>query len=142
MPHSYDGNAVALLTDIEQLRVEPDQTAKVIIDEQSGVIVMGENVRISSVAIAQGSLTIRVTEAKQVSQPGPFAEVGATTTADRTNVEVDEGEERRLTVLKPGVSLQELVNGLNALGIGPRDMITILQAVKASGALQADIEVM
>ena len=96
----------------------------------------------SSVAIAQGSLTIRVTEAKQVSQPGPFAEVGTTTTTDRTNVEVEEGEERRLTVLKPGVSLQELVNGLNALGIGPRDMITILQAVKASGALQADIEVM
>ena len=142
VPNGYDGSVVGLLTDIEQLRVKPDQTAKVIIDEQSGVIVMGENVRISSVAIAQGSLTIRVTEAKQVSQPGPFAEVGATATADRTNVEVDEGEEHRLTVLKPGVTLQELVNGLNALGIGPRDMITILQAVKASGALQADIEVM
>ena len=142
VPNGYDGNVVGLLTDIEQLRVKPDQTAKVIIDEQSGVIVMGENVRISSVAIAQGSLTIRVTEAKQISQPGPFAEVGTTATADRTNVEVDEGEERRLTVLKPGVTLQELVNGLNALGIGPRDMITILQAVKASGALQADIEVM
>ena len=142
VPNGYDGNVVGLLTDIEQLRVKPDQTAKVIIDEQSGVIVMGENVRISSVAIAQGSLTIRVTEAKQVSQPGPLAEVGTTATADRTNVEVDEGEERRLTVLKPGVTLQELVNGLNALGIGPRDMITILQAVKASGALQADIEVM
>ena len=142
VPNGYDGNVVGLLTDIEQLRVKPDQTAKVIIDEQSGVIVMGENVRISSVAIAQGSLTIRVTEAKQVSQPGPFAEVGATATADRTNVEVNEGEEHRLTVLKPGVTLQELVNGLNALGIGPRDMITILQAVKASGALQADIEVM
>ena len=142
VPNGYDGNVVGLLTDIEQLRVKPDQTAKVIIDEQSGVIVMGENVRISSVAIAQGSLTIRVTEAKQVSQPGPFAEVGTTATTDRTNVEVDEGEEHRLTVLKPGVTLQELVNGLNALGIGPRDMITILQAVKASGALQADIEVM
>lgn len=142
VPSSYDGNVVGLLTDIEQLRVEPDQIAKVIVDEQSGVIVMGENVRISSVAIAQGSLTIRVTEADQVSQPGPFAEVGTTTTVDRTNVEVDEGEERRLTVLKPGVTLQELVNGLNALGIGPRDMITILQAVKAAGALQADIEVM
>ena len=142
VPNGYNGNVVGLLTDIEQLRVKPDQTAKVIIDEQSGVIVMGENVRISSVAIAQGSLTIRVTEAKQVSQPGPFAEVGTTATTDRTNVEVDEGEERRLTVLKPGVTLQELVNGLNALGIGPRDMITILQAVKASGALQADIEVM
>ena len=142
VPNGYNGNVVGLLTDIEQLRVKPDQTAKVIIDEQSGVIVMGENVRISSVAIAQGSLTIRVTEAKQVSQPGPFAEVGTTATTDRTNVEVDEGEERRLTVLKPGVTLQEWVNGLNALGIGPRDMITILQAVKASGALQADIEVM
>jgi len=142
VPDSYDGNVVGLLTDIEQLRVEPDQQAKVIVDEQSGIIVMGENVRISSVAIAQGSLTIRVTEAQQVSQPGPFAEVGDTTTVDRTNIEVDEGEERRLTILKPGVTLQEMVNGLNALGIGPRDMITILQAVKAAGALQADIEVM
>lgn len=142
VPDGYDGNVIGLLTDIEQLRVEPDQTAKVIVDEQSGVIVMGENVRISSVAIAQGSLTIRVTETEQVFQPGPFAEVGATTTVDRTNVEVDENEERRLAVLRPGVTLQELVNGLNALGIGPRDMITILQAVKAAGALQADIEVM
>ncbi len=142
IPNGYDGNVVGLLTDIEQLRVEPDQQAKVIVDEQSGVIVMGENVRISSVAIAQGSLTIRVTEAAQVSQPGPFAEVGDTTTVDRTNVEIDEGAERRLAVLKPGVTLQELVNGLNALGIGPRDMITILQAVKSAGALQADIEMM
>ena len=142
VPASYTENVVGLLTDIEQLRVEPDQLARVIIDEQSGVIVMGENVRISTVAIAQGSLTIRITEAAQVSQPGPFAEVGTTTTVDRTNVEVDEGEERQLTVLNPGVTLQELVNGLNALGIGPRDMITILQAVKASGALQAQIQVM
>ena len=142
VPSDYEGNAVGLLTDIEQLRVKPDQTAKVIIDEQSGVIVMGENVRISSVAIAQGSLTIRVTEAQQASQPGPFAQAGTTQTLDRTNVDVEEGEERQLTVLKSGVTLQELVNGLNALGIGPRDMITILQAVKASGALQADIEVM
>ena len=142
VPASYTKNVVGLLTDIEQLRVEPDQLARVIVDEQSGVIVMGENVRISTVAIAQGSLTIRITEAAQVSQPGPFAEVGTTTTVDRTNVEVDEGEERQLTVLNPGVTLQELVNGLNALGIGPRDMITILQAVKASGALQAQIQVM
>jgi len=103
---------------------------------------MGENVRISTVAIAQGSLTIRITETPQVSQPGPFAEVGTTTTVDRTNIEVDEGEERQLTVLRQSVSLQELVNGLNALGIGPRDMITILQAIKTAGALQAEIEVM
>ncbi len=142
VPGDYYGNVVNLLTDIEQLRVEPDQLARVIIDEQSGTIVMGENVRISTVAIAQGSLTIRITETAQVSQPGPFAEVGETTTVARTDIEVDEGEDNRLTIVNGGVTLQELVNGLNALGIGPRDMITILQAVKAAGALQAEIEVM
>jgi flagellar P-ring protein FlgI len=139
VPSNY--NVVNLLTDIEQLRIEPDQPAKIIIDEQSGVIVMGEHVRISTVAIAQGSLTIRITEAQQVSQPGPFSEVGTTTTVERSNIDIEE-DETQLTVLQPGVSLQDLVNGLNALGIGPRDMITILQAVKASGAMQANIEVM
>ncbi len=142
VPDSYRGNVVNLLTDIEQLRVEPDQLARVIIDEQSGIIVMGENVRISTIAIAQGNLTIRITETEQVSQPGPFANVGATTTVPRTEIEVTEGEERRLGVVNAGVTIQELVNGLNALGIGPRDMITILQAVKAAGALQAEIQVM
>lgn len=142
IPASYNHNVVNLLTDIEQLRIEPDQLARVVIDEQSGLIVMGEDVRISSVAIAQGALTIRVTEAQQVSQPGPFAEVGTTTTTNRTDVQVSDGGDKRLTVLKPGVTLQELVNGLNALGIGPRDMITILQAIKTAGALQAKIEVM
>ena len=142
VPDSYRGNVVNLLTDIEQLRVEPDQLARVIIDEQSGVIVIGENVRISTVAIAQGNLTIRITETEQVSQPGPFANVGATTTVPRTEIEVTEGEERRLGVVNAGVTIQELVNGLNTLGIGPRDMITILQAVKAAGALQAEIQVM
>jgi len=142
VPESYRNNVINLLTDIEQLRVEPDQLARVVIDEHSGTIVMGENVRISMVAIAQGSLTIRITEAEQVSQPGPFAEVGTTTTVQRTNVAVDEGADKRLAVLQTGVSMQELVNGLNALGIGPRDMITILQAIKTAGALQAEIEVM
>ncbi len=142
VPESYRNDIVNLLTDIEQLRIEPDQLARVVIDEQSGIIVMGENVRISTVAIAQGSLTIRITEAQQVSQPGPFAEVGTTTTVERTDIQIDEGEEKRLTIVQSGVSLQEMVNGLNALGIGPRDMITILQAVKTAGALQAEIRVM
>lgn len=142
VPDIYRGNVVNLLTDVEQLRVEPDQMARVLIDEQSGTIVMGENVRISTVAIAQGSLTIRITETQQVSQPGPFAEVGDTTTVDRTDIQVDEGDDKRLTVFNDGVTLQDLVNGLNALGIGPRDMITILQAIKAAGALQAEIQVM
>lgn len=142
VPNGYDGNVVGLLTDIEQLRVDPDQLARVIIDETTGTIVMGEAVRISTVAIAQGNLTIRITENQQVSQPGPFAEVGTTEKVDRTTVEVDEGDKNKMTVLDDGVSLQELVNGLNALGIGPRDLITILQAIKSAGALQAEIEVM
>ena len=142
IPKTYKNELVELLTDIEQLQVLPDQIAKVIIDEQSGIIVMGENVRISTVAIAQGNLTIRITESQQVSQPTPFSNTGTTTTVDRTAVEVDEGEDRKFAVLPNGVTLQELVNGLNALGIGPRDMITILQAIKASGAMQADIEVL
>ena len=142
IPSTYKGELVDLLTDIEQLQVQPDQIAKVIIDEQSGVIVMGENVRISTVAIAQGNLTIRITETQQVSQPTPFSNTGTTETVNRTAVEVEEGEDRKFAVLPNGVTLQELVNGLNALGIGPRDMITILQAVKAAGAMQADIEVL
>ncbi len=142
VPPNYNRDVVNLLTDIEQLRIEPDQMARVIIDEQTGTIVMGENVRISTVAIAQGNLTIRITESEQVSQPGPFAEAGTTETVDRTNIEIDEGEDQRLTVLPEGVTLEQLVTGLNALGIGPRDLITILQTVKAAGALQAKIEVM
>ena len=142
VPDSYNGKIIEMITDIEQLRVEPDQIAKVIIDEQNGVIVMGENVRISTVAIAQGNLTIRVSEAREISQPQPFSNAGTTETINETEIEIDNESERKLGIVKGGVSLQELVNGLNSMGVGPRDMITILQAIKASGALQADIEVL
>ncbi len=142
VPGSYRRNVVNLLTDIEQLRIEPDQPARVVIDETSGIIVMGENVRVSTVAIAQGNLTIRISETPQVSQPNPFAEVGETVVVPRTDIAVDDDATRRLGIVQNGVTLQDLVNGLNALGIGPRDLISILQAIKAAGALHADIEVM
>jgi flagellar P-ring protein precursor FlgI len=180
VPPRMKGDVVDLLTDIEQLSVEPDQVARVVIDEQNGIIVMGENVRISTVAVAQGNLTVRVTETPQVSQPAPFAPAGtatptlipngpglapnpnaglpavpqaggtqfaptggaATVVVPRTNLQVDEQSDHRMAVVRSGVSLQELVNNLNSLGVGPRDMISILQAIKAAGALQADIEVM
>ena len=142
VPDNYRGKMVALITDIEQLRVTPDISAKVVIDEQTGIIVMGENVRISTVAIAQGNLTIRITETPQVSQPLPFSEEGETVTVPRTQIEIDEDEDKRLSVLSNSVTLQELVDGLNALGIGPRDMLSILQAIKAAGALQAEIELL
>lgn len=141
VPDSRRHNMVGLMTQIEQFRVSPDQVAKVVVDEQSGVIVMGENVRINTVAIAQGNLTIRITETPQVSQPSPFSSTGETTTVARTNVEIDEGEAKKLGVLSTGVSLQDMVQSLNALGIGPRDMITILQSIKSAGALQADLEI-
>lgn len=132
---------MAMLTEIEQLRVEPDQIARVVIDEQSGIIVMGQGVRVDEIAIAQGNLTVRVTETPQVSQPNAFAAQGQTQTVARTNIEIDEDSERRMTVLRSGVDLQDLVDGLNALGVGPRDLISILQSIKAAGALQAEIMV-
>jgi flagellar P-ring protein FlgI len=141
LPDDYDGSVVNLITDIEQLRIEPDLPARVVIDEASGIIVMGENVRVSTVAIAQGNLTIRITEQPQVSQPQPFGD-GATVVVPRTDIGVDEQQDRRLGIVDGGVTLQELVNGLNALGVGPRDLIAILQAIKAAGALQAEIDVM
>ncbi|MGE0108711.1 MAG: flagellar basal body P-ring protein FlgI [Bdellovibrionales bacterium] len=132
---------VGMMTQVEQVEVEPDQIARVVIDEQSGVIVMGDNVRINKVAIAQGNLTIRITETPQVSQPEAFSEGGTTTTVARTSVSVNQGEGNRMAVLETGVSLQKMVQSLNALGIGPRDMITILQSIKAAGALQAELMV-
>jgi flagellar P-ring protein precursor FlgI len=141
VPANYPGGVMSLLTDIEQVKVDPDQPAKVIIDENSGVIVMGADVRISTVAIAQGNLTIKVTETPQVSQPTPFSNTGTTQVVPRTNIQVDDSRGNRMAVMQDGVSLQHLVDGLNALGVGPRDIISILQAIKAAGALQADIEV-
>ncbi|MFM7416232.1 MAG: flagellar basal body P-ring protein FlgI [Alphaproteobacteria bacterium] len=130
---------VAFLTDIERLRVEPDQIARVVIDEATGTIVMGDAVRVSTVAIAQGSLTIRITETPQVSQPNAFAQ-GQTQVVPRTGIEIEDQSERRMGILPQSVTLQELVRGLNSLGVGPRDLISILQAIKAAGALQADLE--
>jgi flagellar P-ring protein precursor FlgI len=140
LPAKSDSNMVALLTEIEQLQVEPDLAAKIIIDERSGVIVMGRDVRVSTVAVAQGNLTVTISESPQVSQPAPFSE-GRTRVVPRSNVRASE-DGSKLALVQEGVSLQQLVDGLNALGIGPRDLITILQAIKAAGALQADIEVM
>lgn len=139
-PMGFKGSIVDLITDIEQLPIQPDQPAKVVIDERSGVIVMGADVKVSTVAIAQANLTIRITETPQVSQPNPFAEQGQTVVVPRTDIAVNAGEDTQLGILNSGVTLQDLVTGLNKLGVAPRDVITILQAIKAAGALQADIE--
>ncbi|WP_215766434.1 flagellar basal body P-ring protein FlgI [Gluconobacter cerinus] len=130
---------VPTLSRIGDLLVTPDNPAKVIVDEASGTIIMGADVRISTVAVAQGNLTVQITETPQVSQPGPFSN-GQTAVVPRTNVKVDTGKNNHLAILPGGTTLRELVSGLNALGVGPRDMISILQAIKADGALQAELE--
>ncbi len=140
IPPEFKGNVVAFLTEIEQLQVDPDLAAKIIIDERSGIIVMGRDVRVATVAVAQGNLTVTISESPQVSQPNSFSR-GRTVVTPRTGVSVVE-DGKKFAVVKDGVSLQQLVDGLNGLGIGPRDLIGILQAIKAAGAIEADIEVM
>lgn len=132
---------VGMLATIEDLPVDPDTPAIVVVDEASGTIVMGDNVHISTVAIAQGNLTIRVNETPAVSQPGPFSRGGTTVVVPRTSIQVDTGAGHKLGILPASPTLRDLVAGLNALGVGPRDMISILQAIKAAGALQADMVV-
>jgi flagellar P-ring protein FlgI len=129
---------VDTLAALEDLRVDPDSPAVVVIDEASGTIVMGANVRVSTVAIAQGNLTIRVTETPQVSQPAPFSN-GTTTTVARSQIQIDDQHDKKLGILEGSVTLRDLVASLNALGVGPRDLISILQSIKAAGALQADL---
>jgi flagellar P-ring protein precursor FlgI len=130
------------MTQLEALEVEPDNPAKVVIDEVAGVIVVGEAVRVSTVAIQQGNLTIAVQETPQVSQPSPFSRGGQTQVTPQSNVNVTEETGRQFVVLPNGASLATLVKGLNALGVTPRDMISILNALKAQGALQAEIQVL
>jgi flagellar P-ring protein precursor FlgI len=139
LPHGFNGNIVDLLTDIEQLMVETDQPAKIVIDENSGIIVMGKDVRVSSVAVAQSNLTVSIAENPEVVQPNPLAN-GVTAVEPNTQLDATLSD-TALQVVQGSVTLQELVDGLNALGIGPRDLIAILQAIKATGALQAEIEV-
>lgn len=140
IPAEFKGNVVAMLTEIEQLQVEPDLAAKIVIDERSGIIVMGRDVRVATVAVSQGNLTVTISESQNVSQPNPLSN-GRTVTTPSTRVGVTE-DGKKFAVVRNGVSLQQLVDGLNGLGIGPRDLIGILQAIKAAGAIEADIEVM
>jgi flagellar P-ring protein precursor FlgI len=139
-PADYPGDMVSLIGRIENLEVEVDTPARIVSDESSGIVVMGENVKVSTVAIAQGNLTISIQEDPFVSQPAPFSR-GETVVAPSSGVDVEE-DEGGLVMVPGGVPLRQLVNGLNALGVTPRDMISILQALKAAGAIQAEIEVM
>lgn len=125
---------------IENLFVEPDIRARVVVDHRSGTIVMGHDVRISRVAVSQGNLTLRVDEAPVVVQPNPFAE-GETVVVPRSAASIEEEENVSLAEVPDGTSLSRVVEGLNALGVSPRDMIDILKSLKAAGALHAEFVV-
>ncbi len=140
VPELYLKNTSSFVTRIESLDITPDSEAKVIIDERTGTIVMGENVKISSVAVAHGALFINITEEPIVSQPSPLAPEGAETVIlPRTRVAAGEGIDKLLVIPK-SISLGDVVKGLNSIGATPRDLIAILQAIKAAGALHARLE--
>lgn len=140
VPPSYQGRVVDFVTRLEGLQVEVDHIAKVVLNERTGTIVMGENVRVSTIALAHGGLSISVSETPRVSQPGAMSK-GSTVVTDSTNVSVKEDDARVLEV-EAGVTLGDLVRGLNSLGVTPRDLISILQSIKAAGALQAELEIL
>jgi flagellar P-ring protein precursor FlgI len=138
IPPHYQGNLVPLMASVENLEIAPDVAAKVVVDEKTGTVVLGRDVRVARAAVAHGNVQSTVQESQQVSQPGPFSQ-GQTVVTPTTNLGTTE-EQRRLVVVE-GATLQELVDGLNAVGATPRDLISILRALKASGALYAELEI-
>ena len=137
VPLESQENLVGFISLVESLEIAPDSVAKVVLNERTGTVIMGENVRISTVAVSHGNLSIIIKESVRVSQPLPFSE-GETAITPETEVAVTE-ESRKLIVVPAGVNIREVVNGLNSIGVSPRDLISILQAIRASGALQAEL---
>ena len=138
-PEELRANPVKFLSIIENLEIKPDGQAKIVVDEKNGTVVIGENVMIATVAIAHGNISVQIKEDYRVSQPMPFS-MGQTVVTPNTKIRVEE-EKSKLVVMEGGVTIRELVKALNAIGVSPRDMITILQTIKAAGALHAELEV-
>lgn len=140
VPENYQGNTVQFVTMIESLGVTPDMVSKVVVNERTGTVIMGENVRITTIAIAHGNLSIQIDESQNVSQPLPFSRGGQTVVTPESELVVQEGK-NPIFLVESGVSIGEVVKALNALGVSPRDLIAIFQALKAAGALQAELEI-
>ena len=137
VPLESQENLVEFISLVENLEIAPDSVAKIVLNERTGTVIMGEKVRISTVAVSHGNLSISIKERARVSQPLPFSE-GETVVTPETSVAVME-ESRRLVVVPEGVNIREVVKGLNSIGVSPRDLISILQAIRVSGALQAEL---
>jgi len=141
VPARYQGNTVEFAAAMEVLEVRPDVGAKVVLNERTGTIVIGKAVRISTVAVAHGNLTLTINETPMVSQPAPFSRVGQTEVVPRTELKVNEQKGPGLSVLKEGANIGDVVRALNAIGVTPRDLIGIMQAIKAAGALQGELTI-
>jgi flagellar P-ring protein precursor FlgI len=141
IPDTFRTSTVDFVASLEGLEVRPDTTAKVVLNERTGTIVIGENVRISTVAVAHGNLTLYIKETPQVSQPQPFSNTGTTTVVPRTSVKVKEEGPGGLALLREGAQIGDVVRALNAMGVTPRDLIGIMQALKSAGALQAELTI-
>ena len=140
MPKDFKGGSVVFMGELESLKVEVDRITKVIINERTGTIIMGKEVRIAPVAILQGSLAVQIRTEKEVSQPAPLSKTGTTEVVSQTTVGAKE-EKTRNVVLKNGATVEELVQALTAIGSTARDVIAILQSLRAAGALDAELEV-
>jgi len=140
VPENYYGNIVGFVSMMESLDVTPDAVAKVVFNERTGTVVMGENVRISTIAIAHGNLSIQIKESSDVSQPLPFSQ-GETVVTSETDIYIKE-DKSLLFLVNSGVNIGEVVRALNALGVSPRDLISIFQALRVAGALHAKLEIM
>lgn len=140
VPEAFRNDVVGFLARVETLDVVPDKAARIILNERTGTIVMGDRVRVSTVAVSHGNLTVIVNRTNQVSQPAPFGQ-GETARVQNTEIEAFE-EKSNLSVIEDTVTIGELVRALNAMGTTPTDLISIIQAIKASGALAADVEMM
>ncbi len=140
VPEAYRKNLVDLIVSLEHLQIQPDKKAIIILSERTGTVVMGENVQISSVAIAHGNLSVQIKERLDVTQPTPFSE-GQTVVTPETQISVTEEKKKLLLIVPKGTSLGDVVRALNAIGVTPRDLITVFQAMKASGALQAELKI-
>ena len=138
-PEDLRSDPVKFLSIVENLEIKPDNVAKIVVDEKNGTVVIGENVRIATVAIAHGNISVQIKEDARVSQPMPFSQ-GQTVVTPNTKIKVEE-DKTKLIVVEGGVTIRELARALNAIGVSPRDMITILQTIKAAGALHAELEV-
>ncbi len=139
-PEEYPNGLVSFISDIENIDIEPDTPARIVVNERTGTIVMGQDVRISTVAVSHGNLNLVISESIEVSQPNPLA-AGETVAAPQTTIETVE-EDGNLVVLKMGVNIGEIAKALNAIGATPRDLIAIFQAIKAAGALQGELVVL